>query len=191
MRLHGRADYARHESKVRGEPVIEAVHHIAQEAARARLVPRLGALAGEIGERPGVGGRFLGELERDFLRVGKARFPVEVEVPLHLFPLLPQQHRQQIARPEAAAEPGPQPSVQRGLGVLDRVAVFSEELAPHLHVPLLDPGKLDVDVLAVGIGLLSGEGQIEVGRIGFILPVMQPFLYVGWGHAASYYAATP
>src|SRR5207245_11127500 len=98
---------------------------------------------------------------------------------------------QQMAGHDAAAGAGPQPRVQRGLGVLGRVAVFSEELAPHLHVPLLDPGKLAVGVLAVGIGLLSGEGQIEVGSIGFILPVMQPFLSVGWGPAGSYYAATP
>src|SRR2546422_8512283 len=31
-----------------------------------RSVPRFGPLAGQIRERPGVGGRFLGELERDF-----------------------------------------------------------------------------------------------------------------------------
>ena len=90
VRLHRRADHPGHQSEVCREPVVEAVHDVPQKAAGARLVPRLGPLAGEFRERPGVGGRFFGELERDFLRVGEARFLVEVEVPLYLLALFAQ-----------------------------------------------------------------------------------------------------
>src|SRR5438876_6780011 len=67
---------------------------------------------------------------------------------------------------------------------------LGEELAPHLHVALLDASELDVDVLPVRIGFLTGESEVEVGRVGFILPVMEPLVDVGLGHAASYYGAT-
>src|SRR2546427_13055786 len=127
---------------------------------------------------------------RDFLRVGEARFPVEVEVPLHLLALFTQQHGQQVTRPEPSAKPRAQLGIQGRPRAIYLVAMLAEQLAPHLHVALLDARELDVDVLPVRIGFLAGEGEIEVGRIGFILPVMQPFLHVGWGHAASYYAAT-
>ncbi len=70
------------------------------------------------------------------------------------------------------------------------MAVLGEELAPHLHVALLDASELDVDVLPVRIGFLTGESEVEVGRVGFILPVMEPLVDVGLGHAASYYGAT-
>jgi len=56
------------------------------------------------------------------------------------------------------------------------VAVLAEQLGPHLHMALLDARELDVDVLSVRIGFLSGEGEVEVGRVRFILPVVQPFL---------------
>jgi len=71
------------------------------------------------------------------------------------------------------------------------VAMLAEQLAPDLHVALLDACELDVDVLPVRIGFLAGEGEIEVGRVRFVLPVMEPFLHFGLGHAASYYGAMP
>src|SRR6266566_4826460 len=116
---------------------------------------------------------------------------VKVEVPFDLLALLAQQHRQQIACPEPAAEPRPQPRVQRWLRAIDCMAMFGEQLAPHLDVPLLDPGQLDVDVFLVGIRLLSGERQIEKRGVSFILPMVEPFLHIRCGHAASYYAARP
>ena len=66
------------------------------------------------------------------------------------------------------------------------VAMLAEQLAPHLHVALFDACELDVDILPVRIGFLAGEGEIEVGRVRFILPVMQPCLYVWSGHAPRY-----
>jgi len=63
-------------------------------------------------------------------------------------------------------------------------------------VPLLDAGELDVDLFAVGIALLAGEGEVEEGCVSLILPVMEPFVEMRWGlgglgglgHAASYYS---
>ena len=114
---------------------------------------------------------------------------MEVEVPFDLLALFTQQHRQQIARAEAPAEPRPQLGVQGRPRVIDRVAVLAEELAPHLHVALFDAGELDVDVLAMRIGFLAGEGEVEEGCVGFILPMVEPGVDVGVGHAASYYWA--
>ena len=54
------------------------------------------------------------------------------------------------------------------------VAMLGQQLAPHLHVALFDARELDVDVLPVWIGFLPSKSQIEVGGVGFILPVMQP-----------------
>ena len=54
------------------------------------------------------------------------------------------------------------------------VAMLGEQLGPHLHVALFHARELDVDVLPVRIGFLSGEGEVEIGRVSFILPVMQP-----------------
>src|SRR2546427_1065730 len=123
---------------------------------------------------------------RDFLRVGEARFPVEVEVPLYLLALFTQQHGEQVTRPEPSAKPRTQLGIQGRTRVIHLMAVLAEQLAPHLHVALLDARKLDVDVLPVRIGFLAGEGEIEVGRIGFILPVMQPLLHVWIRHAPRY-----
>jgi len=96
------------------------------------------------------------------------------------------EHGQQIPRPKPPPEPRPELGVQGWPRVIDFVAVLAEQLAPDLHVALLDACELDVDVLPVRIGFLAGEGEIEVGRVGFILPVMQPFLYVWSGHAPRY-----
>jgi len=66
------------------------------------------------------------------------------------------------------------------------MTVLGEELVPHLDVTLLDPGQLDVDVLPLRIELLAGQHEIEVGRIGFVLPVVQPGVQRGLveiGHA--------
>ncbi|PYO72604.1 MAG: hypothetical protein DMD64_10470 [Gemmatimonadetes bacterium] len=119
----------------------------------------------------------------------EARFLVEVEVPLYLLAFFPQQHGEQVARPEFPAEPRHQLRVQRGPRVIDRMAVLGEELAPHLHVALLDPGQLDVDVFPVGIRLLSSECQIEECGVSFVLPMVEPFLHVSSRHAPRYSAA--
>ena len=63
MRLHRRADYAGHQAEVRREAVVETVHDVAQKSARTRLMPWLVSLAGQIGERSRVCGRFLRELQ--------------------------------------------------------------------------------------------------------------------------------
>src|SRR5438876_3873732 len=76
---------------------------------------------------------------------------------------------------EAAPEPGAQPRIEGGPRLRrDGMAVLGEELLPHLGVALLHPGELDVDVLAVGIGLLAGEHEIQVGGVELVLPVVQP-----------------
>ena len=69
------------------------------------------------------------------------------------------------------------------------MAVLGEQLRPHLYVLLFHAGQLDVDVLFVGIALLTREGQVEKGGVGFVLPVMEPYVDIGLGHAANYYAA--
>jgi hypothetical protein len=71
------------------------------------------------------------------------------------------------------------------------MAMLGEQLGPHLHVALFDAGELDVDVLPVWIGFLSGESEVQVGGIRFVLPVMQPLVDISLGHAASYYGAMP
>ena len=99
---------------------------------------------------------------------------MEVHVALDLLALFPEQQRQQVPGPEAASEPGAQAGVHGGAGSSDGVAVLGEELVPHLDVTLLDPGQLDVHVLPLRIELLAGQDEVEIGRIGFVLPVVQP-----------------
>ena len=63
-RLALRADHAGHEAEVGGEPVVEAVDHVPEEAAGAGLVPRLALRAAHRGQRLGVLLGLLGQLER-------------------------------------------------------------------------------------------------------------------------------
>src|SRR2546430_203059 len=141
--------------------------------------------------------RLLRKLERDLLRVRQLRLLVQVEVALHLLAFLPQQQRQEVTRTKAPPEPRPQPGVEGRAGPPHGVPVLGQQLLPDLDVPLLDAGELDVDLFAVGIALLAGEGKVEEGCVGLILPVMEPFveirLWRDWGlgglwHAASYYS---
>src|SRR5204862_6001870 len=100
-----------------------------QKPARSGLVPRLRALSREIRQRAGVRRRFLGELQRHFLRVCLAALPVQVEVAFDLLTFLPEQERQQVAGPKTAAEPGAQACVERRLRVSDLIAILGEQLA--------------------------------------------------------------
>ena len=43
-----RADHAGHQTEVGSESVVETIHDVAQKSARRRLVPGLGALAGDL-----------------------------------------------------------------------------------------------------------------------------------------------
>jgi hypothetical protein len=43
--------------------------------------------------------------------------------------------------------------------------MLAQELLPHLRVALLNAGELDVHVLLVGVGLLAGQHEIEVGGV--------------------------
>jgi len=52
--------------------------------------------------------------------------------------------------------------------------VLGEELFPHLDVTLFHPGQLDVHILALGVRLLAGQHQVEVGSVVFVLPVVEP-----------------
>src|SRR5687767_10468102 len=116
---------------------------------------------------------------------------MEVQVALYLLSLFAQQHGEQVTRTEPAAKPGPQSGIRGRLRLFDPVAVLSQQLAPHLDVPLLDAGQLDVDVFPVGIGLLAGQRQVQIGCVRFVLPMVEPFFQVSGGHAASYYLAMP
>ena len=60
--LHRGTDDAGDETEVGRQPVIKAVNDVAEKAARADLVPRLGALAGEVCQRSRVRRGLLGEL---------------------------------------------------------------------------------------------------------------------------------
>src|SRR5205809_7996094 len=105
-------------------------------------MPRLVSLARKVGERPGVRGRFLGELARHLLRVAETRFRMEVEISLDLLPFLPQQEWDEISRPESASEPRAHLRIERRLRAPNLVAVLGEQLPPHLPVPLFHAGPL-------------------------------------------------
>src|SRR5262245_57635912 len=186
MRLHRRTDHARDETKVRREPVVESVYDVAQKASRAALVPRLGALARDTGQCFGVGGRLFRELERDFLRIGKRRGVVKIEIALHFLAFFSEQERQQESRTEPSSKPGPDLRVQRRPREANFVTVLGQQLAPDLNVPLFDSGQLDIDVLLLGITLLTSQREIQVGGVCFVLPMMEPFVNVRFWHAPRY-----
>src|SRR2546430_17739710 len=91
-----------------------------------------------------------------------------------LFPYTTLFRSQQVVGPEAAPEPGSETRVEGRARPADAVAVVAEELVPHLYVPLLHPGELDVDILALGVRLLAGQHQVEVGGVVLVLPMVQP-----------------
>ncbi len=129
--------------------------------------------------------RFLGELERNLPGILEAGLLVEVHVSLDLLPLFAQQQRQQVVGSEAAPEPGSETRVLRRARPPYAHAVLAEQLLPHLDVTFLHPGQLDVDILALLVRLLAGQYQVEVGGVGFVLPMVQPGMQRGAveGHA--------
>jgi len=172
------ADHARHQPEIRRQPIVEPVNHVAQEASRPRLVPGLRRPTGETRQGLGVRRRFLGELERH-CRASSKLASCGGPCILDLLPLLAQQQRQQVVGSEAAPDPGSETRVQRRARPPHAHAVLAEQLLPHLDVTLLHPGQLDVDILALLVRLLAGQHQVEVGGVGFILPMVQPVMQGG------------
>ena len=73
------------------------------------------------------------------------------------------------------------------VGTHDAAAgALTSSAAMSRYVALFNARELDVDLFAVRIGFLSGEREVEVGGVGFILPVMQPLFHVCFRHAPRY-----
>src|SRR6267142_2006674 len=152
--------------------------------------PRHSALPGRACCAPPRPDRKITRLNSSHMSISYAVFCLKkkkkVQVSLYFLVLLAEQHRQQVPRPEAPPEPRAQFRFQRRPGVINLLAMLGEQLRPHLHVALFDARELDVDLFSVRIGFLSGEREVEVGGVGFILPVMQPFLHFWIRHAPRY-----
>src|SRR6267378_4790482 len=97
---------------------------------------------------------------------------MHVEVRLHLSPFLLEEHRQQEARAEPAAERGEKPRAPTGPKLWMRMAMRCEQVAPDHYMPVFDIGQTRVDVLLFGVGLRGRQQTIEVRRIRFVLPMM-------------------
>ena len=82
------ADHAGHQAEVGGQSVVEAVDHVAEEAAGAGLVPGLARRPAHLGQGLGVLLRLLGQPERGRPDRAVRLAPVEVQVAFDLAPLL-------------------------------------------------------------------------------------------------------
>ena len=83
-----------HQTEVRGEPVVESVHHAAEVSARPAGVPRLADAAHHRRQLACVHGRVRRDV--DCRRVGQpvGRLPRQPEVGLHLAPFFSEEKRQ-------------------------------------------------------------------------------------------------
>jgi hypothetical protein len=103
----GGAHHTRHEAEVGGETVVEAVHHVAQEAARFRAMPRLAPAAGHLAERARVLRGLAGEEERLVLSgAALGELAVHAKVAAHLAPLFGQQGGEEEAWSDRATQKG-------------------------------------------------------------------------------------
>src|SRR5438105_10111169 len=137
-----RADHAGNETEVGSQSVVETVNDVAQKSAGRRLVPWLGALAGDFAERGGMVRRFAGEDESlGAARCSAGRLPMHVEIRFDFASFFLQQHRQQEPRTEPAAKRSQQTRAPAGPEVCRRMSVLLEEIGPDYDVPVLDVGQ--------------------------------------------------
>src|SRR6185437_1738351 len=174
VRLRGRrANHAGHQTEVGRQPIVEAVHHVAQEAAALGAMPWFARAPRHSAQRGGVLGGFAGEDQRFFLSLAACGRPaMHVEVAANFASLLGQQRGEEQARSKGAAKKGQHARARRGSERLRRPAVAREDLAPDRDMAVLDLGEPQVQVALPRIGLSRGELPVEERGIGLVLPVM-------------------
>src|SRR6185295_8688123 len=92
----------------------------------------------------------------------------------YLAALFLEQHGQQDPAPHPPGDPGPEPGASGGGRDRRRLAVVVQELAPHLHVAILDRRQPPVKLCLGGVPLRVGQLPVEKGRIRLVLQVVAP-----------------
>ena len=163
------------QAKVGGEPIIEAVHYVAKEAARTGLVPRFGVPAfHQSGQALGVALRFDREGERGGTDSSIRSLPVELQVALHLAALFFEQEREEEPRTYAPAQPSGESGPRRRTWLPHFMAVFREQSAPDRDVPVLDFCELGIDCGFAAVRFRPGQLAVQKRSIGLIGEMMQP-----------------
>ncbi len=173
------AEHAGDQTEVRGEPVVEAVDQVPEDAAGTGLVPRLALGTHQPGQRLGVLRRLLGQGQRRGAGGAIRSLAVHHQVALDLPSLLFKQHGGQKPRSEPPSQPGHASRPGGGPECGHRMATLAQQLLPELHVAILDPGEPAIEVGPAGVVLQRGEGAVEERGVGLVLEMVQPVMWGG------------
>jgi hypothetical protein len=103
---------------------------------------------------------------------------MQAEVTFDLPAFLLQQHRRKERRSEPLCEEGEHPGTGCRSVCRDGMPVIRQQLLPQRDVPVLHSCQLAIDLGALRVRLEAGQDPIQVGSVGLVLEVMEPF---GWG----------
>src|SRR3954463_4064732 len=104
---------------------------------------------------------------------------MHVEIAFDLAAFLSEQHWKQEARTKHLAERREQTRARTGTERLRRPAVLAQQLAPDVHVPILDRGESREQVALRCVRLRLCEKTIQIRRIGLVLPMMRERVKIG------------